>query len=84
MIKDKLCVNILIKMTMNIGWIIGSALLIYKTNFFRQIWENPHKVMFFFDIAMIGVGVNIAFMLYMTVYLPYIKKISEDFETYCP
>lgn len=69
---------------MNIGWIIGSALLIYKTNFFRQIWENPHKVMFFFDIAMIGVGVNIAFMLYMTVYLPYIKKISEDFETYCP
>ena len=58
--------------------------MIYKTNFFREVWENPHKVMLFFDFAMIGLGVNIAIMLYITIYLPYIKRISEDFETYCP
>eukprot|EP00347_Sterkiella_histriomuscorum_P020286 403338390 len=65
-------------------WITACAFMIYKTNFFRQVWENPHKVTFFFDLAMIGIGINIAFMLYMTVYLPYIKRINEDFETYCP
>ena len=38
----------------------------------------------FFDVAMIGFGVNIAMMLYMTVYLPYVKRIEADFETHCP
>ena len=55
-----------------------SAYLIYKTNFFRELWENPHRAMFFFDLSMTELGVNIALMLYMTIYLPYVKGIGLD------
>ena len=59
-------------------------MLIYKTNFFRQVWENPHKIFFFYDIALIGLGLNISVMLYISVYLPFVKRIQGDFETHSP
>lgn len=64
-----------------------AGFLIYKMNFFRELWENPHRVMFFFDISMIGLGINISVMLYMTVYIPLSKNIPSeqlDFEKECP
>lgn len=64
-----------------------SAFLIYKTNFFRELWENPHRVMFFFDLSMLGLGINISVLLYMTVYIPMVKKIpleQLDYEKECP
>ena len=67
-----------------IFWMGLSALVIYKTNFFRQVWENPHVLPFFFEIAEIGVLLNICLMFYMTIYLPYVAGITEEYETYCP
>ena len=52
-------------------WVMVSAFVIYKTNFFRELWENPHRVMFFFDLSMVGLGANISMLLYMTVVLPF-------------
>jgi hypothetical protein len=61
-----------------------ASYVLYNTNFFRQVWENPHVNRFFLDIALTGLGINIAIMMYLTLYLPYIAKIEEDWETYCP
>ena len=74
MIKGKLYVRHT-KFSFSIGWVMVASFIVYKTNFFRELWENPHRVMFFFDIAIIGLCINIALMLYMTVYLPIAKKI---------
>ena len=70
-----------------IGWVAVTVFLIYKLNFFRELWENPHRVMFFFDLSMIGLGINITIMIYMTVYLPYVKRIpleQLEYERECP
>lgn len=69
---------------MEIGWISAASYIIYSSNFFREVWENPHVNRFFMDIALIGIGFNITIMLYMTIYLPYIAKINEGLETHCP
>ncbi len=64
-----------------------SGFLIFKTNFFRELWENPHRVMFFFDLSMMGLGINITVLLYMTVYIPLVKKVpleQLDYEKECP
>ena len=60
---------------------------IYKTNFFRELWENPHRVMFFFYLSMITFGINLVTLLYLTLYLPIVKRIPEkeiDFEKIHP
>jgi hypothetical protein len=70
-----------------IVWMMVSGYLIYRTNFFRELWENPHRVMFFFDLSMMGLGINMALLLYMTIYLPYVKRIPVDqldYERDCP
>lgn len=67
-----------------IAWIAAAGFVLYKTNFFRQVWENPHVNRFFLDIALVCLGINISIMIYLTVYLPYIAKIEEEWDTYCP
>jgi hypothetical protein len=72
---------------MTIGWVVIAGFIIYKTNFFRELWENPHRVMFFFTISLFCFCTNLALLLYMTAYIPFIRKvpaISIDFEKDCP
>ena len=67
----------LIQIVISLGWVSIAAFVIYKTNFFRELWENPHRVMFFFTLSMLGLGVNLLSILYLTIYLPIIKGIPE-------
>mmetsp|Transcript_8378 Transcript_8378/g.7743 ORF Transcript_8378/g.7743 Transcript_8378/m.7743 type:complete len:142 (+) Transcript_8378:296-721(+) len=62
----------------------GAGFVLYKTNFLRQVWENPNTNAFFLDVSLTCIGLNITLMLYLTLYLPYIAKVTEDWETYCP
>ena len=62
---------------MSLGWVSIAAYAIYKMNFFRELWENPHRVMFFFTLSMLGLGVNLLSVLYLTVYLPIFKGVPE-------
>jgi hypothetical protein len=58
-----------------------AAFCIYKTNFFRELWESPHRVMFFFQLSMLALGVNLCMMIYLTLYLPFVTKRNDiDFE----
>jgi hypothetical protein len=67
-----------------IVWISAAVYVVYKTNFFRQVFESDNVNRFFLDLAFTGIGLNISIMLYMTVYLPYIAHIDADLEQYCP
>jgi hypothetical protein len=58
--------------------------VIYRTNFFRQVFESEDVNRLFLDLAFTGIGLNISVMIYMTIYLPYIAGIDTDLEQYCP
>jgi hypothetical protein len=62
----------------------GSGFILYKTNFFRQVLENPDTNSVFMDISFTCLGINIALMIYLALYLPYIAGVEEDWEKYCP
>jgi len=67
----------------SLGWVAIAAFVIYKTNFFRELWESPHRVMFFFQLSMLALGINMCIMGYLTLYLPYVNNRNGndiDFE----
>ena len=52
-------------------WVGLSALIIYKTNFFRQLWENELiKGSMFMDLTLLCLGLNMAIMIYVTLIMP--------------
>ncbi|KRX09548.1 hypothetical protein PPERSA_12291 [Pseudocohnilembus persalinus] len=66
------------------AWVIGTVYLIYYTNFFKVLFNHENVNQLFFGIFMITMGINIAIAFYVTVIMPYILKIKEEFDTYSP
>eukprot|EP00744_Colponema_vietnamica_P006835 GILI01009901.1.p1 GENE.GILI01009901.1~~GILI01009901.1.p1 ORF type:complete len:208 (+),score=42.28 GILI01009901.1:41-625(+) len=65
-------------------WVALACAVIYYSNFFRVIWECPYVNRIFFNLGLICVGVNIAITFYLSVYLPYIAKVTQEWDEYCP
>ena len=66
-----------------IVWMSLSGLVIYKTNFFRQLWDNPEVNSFFLNIALGCTGFLISVLLYMSIYGPCFfigKKRKERYD----
>ena len=55
-------------------WVCLSALCLYKTNFFKQLWENPEVNQFFLNITLIATGFQIVVYAYLTIYGPLVLK----------
>ena len=51
-------------------WVGLSCLIIYKTNFFRQLWENEDINSMFMSLTLICMGINMSIMLYVTLIMP--------------
>ena len=51
-------------------WVGLSSLIIYKTNFFRQLWENDDINSMFMSLTLICLGINMAIMIFVTVIMP--------------
>ena len=51
-------------------WISLSSLVIYKTNFFRQLWENEDINPMFMNLTLICLGINMSIMLFVTLIMP--------------
>ena len=51
-------------------WIGISALIIYKTNFFRQVWENPKVNSFFLNLSLACAGFVFAVVSYTSIIAP--------------
>ena len=60
-------------------WVAISAFIIYKTNFFRQLWENEDINSLFMTLTLACVGVNVSILLFVTVGMP-LKGMESDIE----
>ena len=60
-------------------WVGLSGLIIYKTNFFRQLWENEDINSMFMSLCLICLGINMAIMLFVTLIMP-LKGQEADIE----
>lgn len=61
-----------------------SALIIYKTNFFKQLWENPEVNQFFLNITLVAIGFQIALVAYLTLYGPIVIGRELELERDLP
>ena len=60
-------------------WVGLSSLIIYKTNFFRQLWENEDINSMFMSLTLICLGINMAIMIFVTLIMP-LKGQEPDIE----
>ena len=60
-------------------WVGLSSLIIYKTNFFRQLWENDDINSMFMSLTLICLGINMAIMIFVTLIMP-LKGQEPDIE----
>ena len=65
-------------------WVTLSGIVIYKTNFFRQLWESPDVNTFFLNVALTCLGFNISIFAYLSLYGPCILKRDIDLERDMP
>lgn len=63
-------------------WVSLASLIIYKTNFFRQLWENEEISSMFLNLGLVCIGLNCTILSYVTVVRP-LKGLSDDLEE-CP
>ena len=60
-------------------WMAIACLIIYKTNFFRQLWENDDINSFFMSLTLICLGLNLSLLFYVTTIRP-LQGLSDDIE----
>jgi len=60
-------------------WVGVSGFIIYKTNFFRQLWENEDINPLFMNLTLLCLGLNMALMLYVTIVMP-LQGLDADIE----
>ena len=61
-------------------WIFLAGLIIYKTNFFRQLWENEDINGVFMSLTLICLGLNLTLMFYVTAIRP-LQGLDGDIES---
>lgn len=58
--------------------------MVYKTNFFRQVWENPSVNTFFLYVALTCIGFLVSVLLYITFIGPCMLRRSIELEVDLP
>ena len=61
-----------------------AGLIIYKTNFFRQVWENPKVNSFFLNIALLGISFMVSVLFYVCFIGPCCLRKEIDLEKDLP
>ena len=61
-----------------------SAFVVYKTNFFKQLWENPEVNQVFLNIALVAMSFNITVFAYLSIYGPCVLRRDMDIEKDMP
>jgi hypothetical protein len=62
-----------------IFWIAVACLIVYKTNFFRQLWENDDINQFFMSLTLICLGLNVSLLFYVTAIRP-MQGLDDNIE----
>ena len=59
-------------------WVSIASLILYKTNFFRELWENELiKGSLFMNLTLLSLGLNMTILCYVTIGLP-MKGLEAD------
>jgi hypothetical protein len=69
-----------------VAWVVVALLMARWTHFYSTVWNGSKPNRNLLAIAFLGVGINTALLLYLVVYLPKIKKLSDSsaWSVYCP
>lgn len=67
-----------------IVWVALASVVVYKTNFFRQVWENPHVNSVFLNISLICIAFMMTVLVYISIVGPWILRKSVDLEKDLP
>jgi hypothetical protein len=70
----------------SVAWVVVALLVARWTQFYSTLWSGSKPNRNLLAIAFLGVGINTVFMLYLVVYLPKWKKLSDSsaWSIYCP
>ena len=58
--------------------------MVYKTNFFRQVWENPNVNTFFLYIVLACISFIMTVLIYVSIVGPLMFRREIDFEKEMP
>ena len=61
-------------------WIALAGLIVYKTNFFRQLWENEDINSVFMSLTLICLGLNLTLLFYVTAIRP-LQGLDDNIES---
>jgi hypothetical protein len=69
-----------------VAWVVVALLMARWTHFYSTVWNGSKPNRNLLATAFLGVGINTALLLYLVVYLPKIKKLSDSsaWSVYCP
>jgi len=65
-------------------WVTLACIVVYKTNFFRQVWENPKVNSFFLNIALTCITFMMTVLMWISFLGPCIQGKPIDFEKDMP
>ena len=67
-------------------WVVAAILVGRWTNFVKVILSDERVVRPILHLCFVGLGINTVMLLYLTVYLPKVKKITDSaaWDVYCP
>ncbi|RHZ28288.1 hypothetical protein DYB31_011591 [Aphanomyces astaci] len=65
-------------------WIVGAGFLLYYLDVLRVAFRDARVHRVYFNIGLVCFGINACITLYLSIWLPYVKKIDLEWSVYCP
>jgi hypothetical protein len=77
---------LLLHLCKTVGWVIAAYFVARWTKFFSTVWSSPDLNRSLLRVSFLGFGIVTALVLYLTVYLPKVKGLSDSsaWNVYCP
>jgi hypothetical protein len=77
---------LLYRVLITVLWVFAALLVGRWTHFIKVIFSDERVVRPILHLAFVGFGINTVMLIYLTVYLPKVKNITDSaaWDVYCP
>lgn len=65
-------------------WIAADATLLYATDFFKKCFQDDRVNRAAFNLGVVSLVVFAVLILYASIWLPYVKRVTIDVQIYAP
>mmetsp|Transcript_36247 Transcript_36247/g.83895 ORF Transcript_36247/g.83895 Transcript_36247/m.83895 type:complete len:158 (+) Transcript_36247:121-594(+) len=65
-------------------WVSLAAIVVYMTDLPRTVIESEKIDRVYLNISIVCLVINSCLVFYLTVWLPYVQKVTLSWEVYCP